>query len=151
MVQFGSASRERLNTCNPNIQEVMFEVINLLPWTDPLTSTTIKDCTIIEGHRTLVRQNYLYDTRKSQVRWPNSKHNCSPSNAVDAAPYHDKRPHIHWNNKDEFGAFSRLVLTVATTLEISLRWGGDWDQDGVRVDRDPHEKFFDGPHFEENI
>jgi len=149
MAQFGSTSRERLNTCNLNIQKVMFEVINLLPWTDPLSGITIEDCTIIEGHRNLIRQNYLYDTRKSQTRYPNSNHNSQPSNAVDAASYHSTKPHIHWNDKDEFEAFSRLVLTVATTLEINLRWGGDWDRDGVRVDRDPHETFFDGPHFEE--
>jgi hypothetical protein len=34
-------------------------------------------------------------------------------------------------------AFSRLVLSVATALEINLAWGGHW------------QSFFDGPHYEE--
>jgi|TARA_Y100000310_G_scaffold195873_1_gene195883 peptidoglycan L-alanyl-D-glutamate endopeptidase CwlK len=148
MAQFGSNSLDRLDTCHIDLQIVMREVISRLPWIDEVSGILIEDCTIIEGRRNEERQNYLFDTRKSQVEYPDSNHNAYPSDAVDSAVYHAEKPHIRWNDKDEFEAYSRLVLSVAAELGVNLRWGGDWDRDGVRVDKDPHEKFFDGPHFE---
>jgi len=149
MSSYGTSSKERLATCSQNIQAVMYGVIECLPWTDPVSGITIDDCTIIEGHRNEFRQNYLYDTKKSKARYPDSRHNKLPSDAVDAAPYHATAPHIHWNDKEEFIAFGRLVKQVSEALEINIRSGTDWNQNGISVDKDPHESFFDGPHHEE--
>lgn len=150
MPKYGKTSRDRLNSCNTRIQKIMNEVISRLPWFDPATRITIYDCGIIEGHRGEARQNYLESTGQSEVTWPNSRHNAFPSNAVDALPYHaDLRGKYAWGNWDEHEVFSRLVLSVAEELGYKLRWGGDWDRDGIRVDRDSNEHFFDGPHFEE--
>lgn len=151
MAHYGSTSQARLDTCNANIQLVMQRAIGKLPWTDPVSSITINDATIIEGHRNKERQDYAFETHKSEKQWPDSRHNRLPSDAVDAAVYHPARPHIHWSDKDEMEAFSRLVLECAAEENVDMTWGGDWDDDGVRVDQDPDEGFFDGPHFRENV
>ena len=75
MPKYGSASRGRLSTCCQELQDIFDEVIKDV------------DCSILEGHREEDRQNTLFDQGRSQVRWPNGKHNSNPSDAVDAAPW----------------------------------------------------------------
>lgn len=41
----------------------------------------------MEGHRDEDRQNKLFEEGKTKVKWPDSKHNTSPSKASDSAPY----------------------------------------------------------------
>lgn len=148
MPALGKTSNTRLDTCDVRIQRVFREVITRLPWTDPVSGIIIDDMTIIEGHRNEERQNYAFEQGFSKKRWPDGKHNTIPAMAVDAAPYHPQRPHIHWSDIDEMEAFSRLVLAVADELEVPMRWGADWDRDGVRGDLDPDETLLDGPHYE---
>lgn len=114
----------------------------------------MRDCTIVEGHRGQEVQDEYYRLGKSQVMYPGSNHNTFPSMAVDVMPYHPDRPHLRWTDKDGMEVFAKFVMDTARDLynagEIShlVRWGADWDMDGVRVDKDPDESFFDGPHFE---
>ena len=112
MPSFSIASTARLNTCHPDIQAVMKRVIEIC------------DCTIIEGHRDEERQNEMKRTGKSQLGWPDGKHNSLPSKAVDAAPYP-----IDWKDRERATLFAGLVLGIAYQMGISLRWGGDWDRD----------------------
>ena len=50
---------------------------------------------------------------------------------------------------DILEALARHIMKVAKEkYNITLRWGGDWDADGIRVDKDSTESFFDGAHFE---
>ena len=131
MPSFSDASMRKLSTCHEDLQAIFNEVIYM------------QDCTVVEGNRSEARQNELFRTGKSQVTYPNSKHNSYPSMAVD-----------HWSDKDDFENFAVYVMTTAEgmykkgVITHELRWGGDWDRDGVRVDKDPDERFFDGPHFE---
>ncbi len=127
MPSFSKASRKRLETCHPDLQRLMNEVIK--HW----------DCTVLEGHRTEHRQNEMVRTGTSQLKWPLSKHNRTPSEAVDVAPYP-----IDWQDIERFRAFGGFVLGVAAMLEIPIRWGGDWN--GNRDFKD--QKFHDLPHFE---
>ena len=142
MPKFSKTSQGRLNTCHEDLVTIFEEVI----W--------VRDCTIIEGFRTEEVQNEYYRTGKSQLRFPQSKHNKFPSKAVDVMEYHAEKPHLHWSKTDEIEDFARFVLRMADDLYEAgaithkLRWGGDWDMDGERVDKDPDETFFDGPHFE---
>jgi len=138
----------RLVTCNSILQFLFQEVIERLPWTDPSSGITIKDCTIVCGHRSKKEQDEAVRKGFSKAKFPSSKHNIIPSEAVDAMPYHKALPHIHWKDLDEMEIFSKLVLASAKDLVLPIRWGGDWDMDGVRVDRDPDERFMDGPHYE---
>ena len=127
MPRFSPRSLERLNTCDPRLIEL-------------LTSVVVDfDCTILGGHRGESEQNRLYDEAKSKVRWPDSKHNASPSLAVDVAPYP-----IDWQDRERFIYFGGYVKGVAATLDIPIRWGGDWDGDNDLRDQ----TFMDLVHFE---
>ena len=127
MPKFGKRSKERLVTCENRLQDVFNEVIKIV------------DCSILEGHRSKDRQNKLYEEGKTKVRYPNGRHNASPSNAVDVAPYP-----IDWDDRERFHLFAGFVLGVANRMGITLRWGGDWNMN-FEVDDN---KFDDFPHFE---
>ena len=75
MPKFGRKSRERLATCDEDLQDLFNEVIKYV------------DCSVIEGHRSKERQNKLYEEGKTKVRYPNGRHNASPSRAADVVPY----------------------------------------------------------------
>ena len=94
---------------------------------------------VLEGHRGEEKQNAAYDKGNSKVRYPNGKHNQSPSVAVDVAPYP-----IDWADRDRFHYFGGYVLGVAKQMGLNIRWGGDWNQDTQTKDN----KFDDLVHFE---
>jgi len=148
MANWGKVSDVRLRSCKQPLQNIFDDLIFMLPWTDPISGITIHDASILCGHRDEISQDLAYKQEKSLVQWPDSNHNELPSNAVDAAPYHAAKPHIHWNDIDEMEAFKRLVFICAEKRDVRLRWGADWDQDGIRVDKDPDERLLDGPHYE---
>jgi len=127
MPKFSNSSKSKLNTCHDKLQLVFNEVIK--HW----------DCTILEGTRSKEAQDEYFRTGRSEVRYPNSKHNSSPSEAVDVAPYP-----IDWKDLDRFRAFGNFVLGVASANNVKLRWGGDWDGDRSFADQ----SFHDLPHFE---
>ena len=127
MPSFGKVSRERLATCDERLQRVFNEVINYV------------DCSVLEGNRSEERQNKLYEEGKTKVKYPKGRHNASPSRAVDVAPYP-----IDWDDRERFHLFAGFVLGIAYSMDISLRWGGDWNQN-FEVDDN---KFDDFPHFE---
>jgi len=127
MPKFSNSSKSKLNTCHDKLQLVFNEVIK--HW----------DCTILEGTRSKETQDEYFRTGRSEVRYPNSKHNSSPSEAVDVAPYP-----IDWKDLDRFRAFGNFVLGVASANNVKLRWGGDWDGDRSFADQ----SFHDLPHFE---
>jgi hypothetical protein len=127
MPRFGKRSKERLATCEKDLQMVFNEVIKYV------------DCSILEGHRSKDRQNALYEDGKTKVRYPNGRHNSSPSRAVDVTPYP-----VDWEDRERQTLFAGFVLGVANQMGIKLRWGGDWDQDFEVKDN----RFDDFPHFE---
>ena len=127
MAKFSRRSKDRLNTCHEDLQKVFNEVIKHV------------DCSVLEGHRSAVRQNKLYEEGKTKVRYPKGRHNASPSRAVDVVPYP-----IDWNDRERFHLFSGFVIGLARGMGIILRWGGDWNMN-FEVDDN---KFDDFPHFE---
>ncbi len=133
MPSFGTQSKQRLATCHPDLQAVMNEVIKYA------------DITIICGHRSKEAQDEAYFSNKSKVKWPDSRHNSTPSMAVDAAPYP-----INWNDVHAFSHMAGRVLQIADQLleqgVITHRVvsGIDWNRDGRTIDT----KFFDAPHFQ---
>lgn len=127
MSRFSAKSAERLAQCDPRLQLVFNYVVDVV------------DCTILEGHRDKEAQDELFRQGKSQVQWPDGKHNRSPSLAVDAAAYP-----IDWNDRERATLFAGVVLGVADVLGIKLRWGGDWDRDWQVKDNN----FDDMWHFE---
>ena len=127
MAKFGKRSKERLATCHPDLQKVFNEVIKHV------------DCSVLEGMRNEERQNKLYEEGKTKVYWPNGRHNAKPSKAADVVPYP-----IDWDDRERFHLFAGFVIGIAKSMGITLRWGGDWDQDWTVMDN----KFDDFPHFE---
>lgn len=132
MARFGRRSTERLDTCDPLLRKLFGEVVKSY------------DCIILDGHRDRQTQNRLWKEGKTKLRFPHSKHNVTPSRAVDVAPYHAQVPHVRWDDTAQFYRFGGYVLRVAEELGIRVRWGGDWDGDGELHDQ----TFIDLPHWE---
>jgi len=127
MPHFSERSLQKLETCRPELQRLFTEVIKHF------------DCTILCGHRTEHEQNEAFHAGRSKLKFPESRHNSSPSGAVDVAPWP-----IDWNDRERFYYFAGVVKGIAARMDIPMRWGGDWDDD-TRV----HDQtFFDLPHFE---
>lgn len=110
MPSFGERSRSKLETCEQEIQDVLNEAIKHY------------DFSVIDGHRDMERQNLYFNDGKSQVRWPNSRHNSYPSQAVDIIPY----PGGFDNPNSEFDRMATYVLSAAAKLGVELEWGGHW-------------------------
>lgn len=133
MYAWGPVSKANYQTLHRKLQTIADRVLEY------------RDATITEGHRNADRQNHLFNTGKSKVRWPDSKHNAYPSRGMDLLPYPFKPEwwsvKEHWDFWVQWGSF---VVGVAAGLGIRLRWGFDWDQDFDLKDQ----TFYDGPHFE---
>ena len=127
MPKFGANSKIRLATCDERLQKVFNEVIKYI------------DCSVLEGHRDEYRQDKLFEEGKTKVKFPMGRHNSSPSRAVDVTPYP-----VDWADRERQTLFAGFVLGIARSMDIKLRWGGDWNQDFKVQDN----KFDDFPHFE---
>ena len=127
MPSFSEKSLANLATCDPLLQRVFHEVVLNF------------DCTVLEGHRDEARQNKMVDEGKSQVRWPDGKHNNVPSLAVDVCPYP-----VVWDDRERQTLFAGYVLATAKGMGIDFRWGGDWNRDTEVRDN----TFDDLVHFE---
>jgi peptidoglycan L-alanyl-D-glutamate endopeptidase CwlK len=97
---------------------------------------------VIEGLRTKERQAELYAIGRTKpgkpVTWTlNSKH-CDGL-AVDVAPIP-----LDWTDRKAFLAVAGAMFAAAQRIGVDLRWGGDWDGDGVYGERGES----DLPHFE---
>lgn len=112
MPSFSQSSYQRLKSCHPDLQKLFMRVVENY------------DCTIIEGYRNEEDQNAAFKAGKSKLQYPHGKHNQNPSLAVDVAPYP-----IDWSDLPRFYHFGGYVLAKAEELGITIRWGGDWDQD----------------------
>lgn len=127
MPGLGKRSRERLQTCTQELQELITEV-----------STRI-EIAVLCGHRTEEDQEKAKEGGFSKVSWPNSKHNALPSNAVDISPYP-----LDWSNLDDFKEVYDVVMEVAKEKGLRIRAGADFDMDGDLTNN----RFQDWPHYE---
>lgn len=138
MNKYSESSKQRLETCDTDLQIIFKRVLPDF------------DHSILCGHRDKVAQNKAFNDGKSQLNWPDSKHNKLPSLAVDAAPYDYSISGIDWEDIERLTYFAGFVMGVAQTLydegiiSKRLRWGGDWDRDTNVKD----EIFRDYIHFE---
>ena len=127
MPSFGAASRRHRDTCDPRLIELANEVVKVF------------DCSCIEGVRLRDDQDAAFANGLTQLPWPQSKHNHTPSRAIHLVPYP-----IDWDDRDRFHYFAGFVRAIALELGVPLRWGGDWDGDWQT--RDNH--FDDLAHYE---
>ena len=124
---FGKGSRRNLNTCHSDLRQVAEAVIPFF------------DFSVTEGHRSKLLQNKYYEDGKSKVRYPDSRHNYAPSEAMHCQPYP-----TDWQDRERFTLLAGHLLQAAQERGINLRWGGDWDQDTQVKDN----TFDDLAHFE---
>ena len=135
MNNFSEISKQRLITCHRDLRTLFAHVIQEF------------DCTIVCGHRSREDQDRAFAEGKSKLKYPNSKHNKIPSEAVDAAPY--EKTHIDWS-KSQMLFFAGYVKGVADRLYRTgvinhrIRLGADWNENNDIDD----EIFLDAPHFE---
>lgn len=133
MPKFSQKSKNNLDTCHPDLRYIFNTVIRHF------------DCTILEGHRSKERQNAAYEAGKSQLSYPQSKHNKQPSMACDVIPYP-----VDWHDLARIRYFAGFVMGTARILRLTgcidheIRWGGDWSMDTQLKDN----SFNDLVHFE---
>lgn len=127
MPKFSKSSQTKLDTCHPDLQLLFNAVVKGF------------DCTVLCGARGKKEQNNAFDEGRSKIRYPDGKHNKTPSDAVDVAPYP-----VDWKNIRRFYLFCGYVRRVAEELGINVRGGHDWDGDTEITDQ----TFNDTPHWE---
>ena len=135
MPEFGKTSTKRLNTCDHRIQDILNEVIKHY------------DLSVLEGHRSEKRHKALMIRGSTKVSYSNTMHRHNPSKAVDITPYPIPGGSSwgkEWKDRVKFYELAAIVLFVAETMGIKLRWGGDWDGDYDYWDQ----SFDDLVHFE---
>lgn len=127
MPRFSKKSNELLSTCHLDLKCLFRDVIEVI------------DCSIISGYRAPEEQFSLFKKGRirEKSRWvvqdrlkvvtykdgynKKSKHNESPSMAVDVMPYP-----IDWNNIERIKLFAEQVQQIAENINIDVVWGGDW-------------------------
>jgi len=120
MLAFSAQSKKHLATCHPDLQLLFNTVIKT------------HDCTILEGYRNEEAQNKAYAQGKSKLKYPEGKHNKTPSLAVDVISYP-----VDFNNLRRCVWFGGYVCGIAEMLyqqglmKHRLRWGGSWDGIGI--------------------
>ena len=99
------------------------------------------DFGVSEGLRSYKRQRMMVQQGKSQTL--KSKHLYGE--AVDL--YAWVNGNVSWDLV-WYREINVYMLESAATLDVAIRWGNDWDRDGVEVGQDPDERFVDGVHWE---
>lgn len=127
MPALSRASIDKLNTCHPDLQRLIAEAAKNF------------DLTVVYGFRSKEEQDKAFLEGRSKVQYPNSKHNSSPSRAVDVAPYP-----IDWNDVRRFYYLIGYIRGIADKLGINIRVGADWNGNGEIKDQN----FHDLPHIE---
>ena len=133
----GAASQSKLVGVHPDLAKVVRRAIEISP----------VDFKVIEGVRTPERQRQLYAQGRTApgpvVTWTLKSNHFKQADgyghAVDLlpAPY-------DWKASGPFDAMAKAMLAAAKELGVGLRWGKDWDGDGVIGEKGEG----DSPHFE---
>lgn len=113
----GTTSETRLSTCHVKLQILIREVSRRLS----LRLRQKIDLTVVCGHRGEAEQNQAWRDGNSEKRWPDSRHNQTPSTAVDVAPYP-----LDWSNAELFMLLIGYIMAVADDLGIEIEVGALW-------------------------
>ncbi len=137
--KYGRTSSRNRDTCAPPLIKLMDRGLELSP----------VDISIVRGWSPEDVQNMLFRTGASQKRWPDSEHNFElngepHSKAFDFAPHLGGEIRIPWKDTHLFAVVAGVFFVAAKELNIKLRWGGDWNMDGLTT----NQTFMDWGHFE---
>lgn len=129
MYSYSKRSKEKLGECHPLLQTLFNKAIEKY------------DITIVCGVRDEETQNGYFARGSSQVKYPNSKHNKTPSLAVDFCVYH-RLGGASYNELDMI-AVAGFIEGLAVQMGIPVRCGFRWNH------QFPSEnKFMDAGHIE---
>lgn len=136
---FSNTSKDRLETCHADLQLIAMEAIK----------SSEVDFGIACGHRSIEDQQKAFKAGLSKLDGVNkkSKHNHSPSMAFDIYAWVGSTSY----NVHDLSYIAGVIQAVARRLKAEgkithdIRWGGNWDQDGVII---TDQTFQDLPHFE---
>lgn len=143
---FGTRSRQRLTGVHPYLVLICNKALDY----------AVTDIMVVEGVRTDEQQQEYFRTGRSKTL--NSKHLLQDDgygHAVDLYPYPINMQKVNTHSAQEIARFGILQGVMQAALkelhrsgdipeDVYLRWGGDWDGDGLTLDH----AFFDAPHFE---
>jgi len=145
MYNFGKRSKQRLDTCHPDLILIMEEVIKIF------------DFSVLEGLRTAAKQLEYFETGRSQLDGvkklsKHQDHGDGLSYAIDIMPYKKGSNAFSGKRKDKarFYFLAGIVKAVSYRLleegkiKHTVRWGGDWNRNDLFDDQN----FDDLPHFE---
>ena len=132
MHKFGRRSSKQLSTCHDDLIVIMIESIN----------RSKVDFGISEGHRSIERQHELFLMGRSKRDGYKklSKHNSTPSEAVDIYIYHPNaatRRDLAYD-KCHLTYVAGIIDAVAVEFYEKgitthlIRWGANWDSDGIQ-------------------
>lgn len=136
--KFSQQSVDNLRGVHPKLIAILLEAI----------ANSEVDFKVIEGVRSPDRQQKLYAQGRTApgkiVTWTlQSNHFVNPKtgygHAVDIlpAPY-------DWKDAKPFEQVAKAIFAAAKKLGHKVRWGKDWDMDGVSGEKGET----DSPHFE---
>ncbi len=134
-MQLDERSEKRLDGVNEALVSVVRRAAKRLPFA----------LFVVEGLRTRERQAELYAQGRTKpgkkVTWTlNSKH--LEGKAVDLAPLINGA--IDWADLSKFDAIAKSMHDAAKEVGVAVRWGADWDMDGLPRERGES----DSPHLE---
>ena len=132
-------SLDRLQGVNPLLVAVVRRAIEI----------TEQDFSVAEGVRSRDRQSKLL--AEGRTRTMRSKHLVQADgtgHAVDIYPWSPAWPTVENIPAEAYRLVARAMETAAHELGTLIRWGNDWNRNGVEVPMDPAEQFSDKPHFE---
>lgn len=162
----GKTSRDFLKGVHPDLKRLAYEMSRRIDAEKKRRGGLYKfDFSVKDGVRGEAAQEKAFKSGNSKVKFPNSKHNKKPSQAIHFLPYP-----IRWPQKPtiiiamsdaaisryrrelkvyakQLGRFYQLigfVQAVATDLNIQVRSGSDWNRDGDIMDQN----FDDLAHWE---
>ncbi len=127
MPRFSTKSLDRLAECGMPLQRLMVRAI------------AKTDFSVLCGYRGKIEQDAAYKKGTSKLKFPNSKHNKTPSQAIDIAPYP-----LDWKDINSFIELSKIIKETWDEMPDEekegwkLEWGGDWPS------------FKDYPHYQIN-
>jgi peptidoglycan L-alanyl-D-glutamate endopeptidase CwlK len=130
MPVYSTKSKRLLSQCHEDLQRLFTAVLK-----------AGYDHSIVTGYRGEEEQNRAYNAGLSKVPFPKSKHNKTPSEAVDAYPFVNNG--ISYN-LTQCAYFAGFVKGLAKSMDIDLIWGGNWKDDQNLKSN----KFKDYGHFE---
>ena len=147
MNEFSTTSKERRDTCHPDLIKILDLAITL----------SAIDFGVSEGHRPTARQQKLYAQGRTEPGkivtrvdgiTQKSRHQTNPSEAVDLYAYYNGR--AQWKQIDlayiagVMQAAARILFAKGTISHL-VTWGGNWDNDGIIL---IDQSFDDAPHFQ---